>query len=1183
MPGLGTAPSFEIPSAFQKMFSLRFTSLTALGVAAILPQSALLAASVPDFQRDIRPILSNHCFACHGPDEHERKGGKDGSGGLRLDSEDGSRVDLGGSAAVVPGHPEKSELIARVTTDDKDDVMPPPKSGKRLSAREVELLTAWIKNGGKFAKHWAYERPARPAPPRVAPHAIDAFIKAQLDREGLRLQPEADRTALIRRVSFDLTGLPPTPEEVDAFLKDASPNAYERLVDRLLANPAYGEHWGRMWLDLARYADSAGYADDPSRTIWAYRDYVIRAFNANKPFDQFTIEQIAGDLLPTPTDEQLIATAFHRNTMTNSEGGTQDEEFRSAAIVDRVNTTMAVWMGTSMACAQCHTHKFDPITHTEYFRMFAFLNNTEDADRREETPVLSFFSDEQKAQRAKLETEIAALETKLKTTTPELLAAAAKWAHSFPADLQWQTLPPAGLKSHAGLPMKPGADNSVLIGTTAAKDTYTVEVPIAAAQKLTGLRLEALPHDSLPAKGPGHGAGNFVVSRVRAVVQPAAPAKGPRARFVRVELPGKGKTLHVAEVQVFSGAENIALKGTATQNSTYLDAVAARAIDGNTAGEYAKGSVAHTAMGDDLWWEVDLKSEQQIDRVVIWNRADLSERLQGFRVLALNEQRQTVWEKGENAAKPADMPFALDGTRDITFSEVAADFVQADFDENAVITDTPAKDPKRGKKKPGAQKGWAIGGSVGVAHHLTLVTAAPVELPAGSKLLVHIEQQSASANHTLGHFRLQLSSDPGAMLHVQTPREIVAALTVPAASRDAKQREQVANYYLQEIAPEVAPDRQKLAGLRKELEGFAPSTVPIFRELPAAQRRKTRVQLRGNYLALADEVTEGVPAAFHPLPEGAPMNRLTLARWLVDENNPLTARVVANRFWESIFGIGLVRTSEEFGAQGEAPSHPELLDWLATELVHEKWDVKKFLKLLVTSATYRQSSKVSPELVERDPENRLLARGPRFRMSAEMVRDQALSVSGLLSRKMYGPSVRPVRPALGLSAAFGGGLDWQPSAGEDRHRRALYTEWRRTSPYPSMTTFDAPNREVCTLRRSVSNTPLQALVTMNDPVYVEAAQALARRLVASAATPEERVRLGFRLALARPASEKELQRVITLHDDALASYRLDAKRAADMATNPIGPVPAGADVADLAAWTTVAGVLLNLDEVLMKR
>jgi hypothetical protein len=1165
-------------------------------LASVIVPVLILAARAnaqtpPDFQRDIRPILSNICYKCHGPDPAERKGGKEGSGGLRFDTEEGSRADLDGAHAIVPGHPEKSDLIARITSNDPDELMPPPKSGPKLSPREIELLTQWIKGGAKYAKHWSYEKPVRPQVPEIrnpqsAIHnPIDAFILAQIEKEKLTPQPEADRYVLIRRVALDLAGLPPTPEEADAFANDKSPDAYGKLVDRLLASPAYGEHWGRAWLDLARYADSAGYADDPARTIWAYRDWVIRAFNANKPFDQFTIEQIAGDLLPNATEDQLVATAFHRNTMTNSEGGTQDEEFRNAAIVDRANTTMAVWMGTSFACAQCHTHKYDPITNAEYFRLFAFLNNTADSDKKDESPVLSFFTAEQKAQRAQWESELAALDGKFKSPPPAILAGAEKWAREFPAKLDWQVRQPTAMKAQSGAAMQAQPNATVSVPKNdAKKDTYTVELPVTAAQKLAALRIESLPLDTLPGKGAGHGGGNFVVTRVRASLAPPVGAKGPVARYVRIELPGKKKILQLAEVEVFSGGANVALKGEATQSGTLADAVAGRAIDGKTAGEYAEGSVAHAAEGDDRWWEVDLKGELPLERIVVWNRTELPDRLKGFLIVALDAKRQPVWEQAGNDAPMPSMAFSLNGSREIAFSTAAADFTQADFDEELVLVDAAPKEPKaKGKKPKGPQKGWAVGGATTKPHTLTLLAAKPAEMPAGSRLIVTIEQQSAFDKTTLGSFRISTTADPHVAAHVGIPADVPAALGVPTEQRDAKQRERLKDYFAREISPELKADREKLAALRKQIDALAPVTVPILRELAAEQRRKTKVQLRGNYLVLAEDVTEGVPAAFHPLPKDAPVNRLTLARWLIDENNPLTARVIANRFWESIFGTGIVRTSEEFGAQGEPPSHPELLDWLATELVREKWDVKKFLKLLVTSAAYRQSSKVSPDLVARDPENRLLARGPRFRMSAEMVRDHALAVSGLLSRKMYGPSVRPVRPSMGLSAAFGSGLDWQPSAGEDAHRRALYTEWRRTAPYPSMATFDAPNREVCTLRRNRSNTPLQALVTMNDPVYIEAAQALARRMIAGSPAPGEIARTGFRLALIRPPSEKEVQRLIALHDAVLPTYRQDGKKALEMATNPIGPVPQGADVADLAAWTTVANTLLNLDETVMKR
>ncbi len=1150
--------------------SMHMRSRLAFWIAtAVLSFARGHGETAPDFQREIRPILSNACFRCHGPDEKERKGGKEGSGGLRLDTEEGSRADLGGSAAIVPGKPEESAMIERITTSDADDVMPPKKMEKKLTAQEVEVLKRWIRSGAKYAKHWSYEMPRRVEPPKKTANPIDAFLLARLEREGLHPQPEADRYTLCRRLSLDLTGLPPTIEEVDAFVNDHAPDAYERLTDRLLASPAFGEHWARMWLDLARYADSAGYADDPLRTIWAYRDYVIRAMNSGKPFDQFTIEQIAGDLLPKPTEEQLIATAFHRNTMTNSEGGTDDEEFRNAAVIDRVNTTMAVWMGTSYACAQCHTHKFDPISQAEYFKMFAFLNNTEDSDKKDESPVLSFFTDEQKAQRTQWDGELANLDATFKIAAATPPAGMEKWAREFPVNLDWETPRPAALKAQSGAAMQAQADGAVLVPKNdAKKDTYTVELPIESARTLTALRIEALPHAGR----------NFVVTRVRAALVPPEGAKGPVARFVRIELPGKEKILQLAEVEVWSDGVNVARKGAATQSGTYADAGADRAIDGNADGNYDRGSVAHTAEGDDRWWEVDLKGDAEIERVVVWNRTELGERLKGFRVIALDTQRKPVWEQADNAAPKKSATFEVNGSRDIRFSAVVADFTQKDFDSSLVLKDGPPPGTKPAVASKGPQKGWAVGGAQTKPHALTLLAAQPAEMPAGSKLVVTLEQQSTFEKQTLGHFRLSTTDAARVAEYVHTPAEVLVALESGQALPSL-----VAEHYVRQVAPELRAERARFATLHAQLDGMVPTTVPVFRELDGDKRRKTNIQIRGNHLMLGDAVTEGVPAVFHPLPEGAPMNRLTLARWLVDEKNPLTPRVLANRLWESIFGVGIVRTSEDFGTQGDLPVHPELLDWLATELVREKWDTKKFLKLLVTSAAYRQSSQVNAGLAERDPDNRLLARGPRYRLSAEMVRDQALAVSGLLSRKMYGPSVRPMRPALGLNAAFGSGLDWQTSAGDDRHRRALYTEWRRTSPYPSMATFDAPNREVCTVRRNFSNTPLQALVTMNDPVFIEAAQALARRMSSHGGAPAEIARYGFRLCVARPPSELETQRLMRMHDEALAFYGHHAPQAAALATNPLGPPPEGADIADLAAWTTVANVLLNLDETLMKR
>ncbi|MFP6694625.1 MAG: DUF1553 domain-containing protein, partial [Pirellulales bacterium] len=823
------------------------------------------------------------------------------------------------------------------------------------------------------------EKPVRPNPPTVKirnwPRGeIDQFILARLEREGLKPQPAADRHGLIRRAALDLTGLPPALEEVEQFVNDKDPQAYENLVERLMEQKTYGEHWTRMWLDLARYADSAGYADDPPRVIWGYRDWVIQSINDNKPFDQFSIEQLAGDLLSEPTNDQLIATAFQRNTLTNNEGGTNDEEYRNVAIVDRVNTTMAVWMGTTIACAQCHNHKYDPISQEEYFQMFAIFNNTEDADRRDESPTLEAYSEQQKQQQKKLGVEITALEKQI----------AAKVAAQQPAEK-----PPAAI--------------------------------------------------------------------------------GPlNTRFVRIELPGQKKFLSLAEVQVLVGQDNVARSGAATQINTAFEGPAKLAIDGNTDGDYhAAKSTTHTAEADNPWWEVDLGKSVVIDRIGIWNRTDgdVSPRLANFRIVLLDKKHRPLWLA--SVAKP-----------------------------------------------------------------------------------------------------------PAPNVDLNPPQE---AGKLSAADRNA-----VAGYESSK-ADENTPEKMRLEELKKQLASIKGVKTPIMRELPENRRRKTRIQRRGNFLDVDKEVTAGLPSTLFSPKEDEKINRLTLARWLVDENNPLTARVIVNRYWEVIFGVGLVRTSEEFGTQGELPSHPELLDWLATELIRLKWDTKAMVKLMVTSAAYRQSSRLTPELFERDPDNRLLARGPRFRLSAEMIRDQALFVSGLLSKKMYGPPVKPPQPKLGVNAAFGGAIDWKTSDGEDRYRRGLYTTWRRSNPYPSMVTFDAPNREVCTIRRDRTNTPLQALVTLNDPVYVEAAQALGRRIAAAGDTTPEKARFGFRNCLARPPADDELQEIVTLYEQVHDRLAENPDAANKIATMPIGPAPEGADVVELAAWSVVGNVLLNLDEMFMKR
>lgn len=959
---------------------IRFVPTIALIISFFLAN--LASADEPiNFTRDIQPILAGNCFVCHGPDEGTREGG------FRLDTFEGAIAEAdSGEHTIVPGSPEKSELLNRVNSSDDDYRMPPSGSSKPLSDRQKELLTRWIKQGAKYEKHWSFKKPEKKKLPVVknavwAKNGIDLFILDRLEKEKITPSPSAEKYILCRRVYLDLTGLPPTIEQADQFVNDPDPDAFRKLVDRLLDSPRYGERWARIWLDLARYADSQGYAQDSPRTIYRYRDWVINSINENKTFDEFTIEQLAGDLLPNPTTEQLIATAFHRNTMTNSEGGTDDEEFRTAAVVDRTNTTMQVWMGLTVGCAQCHTHKYDPITQHEYFKLFAILNQTQDADRGNEAPVLEEFLPSQLVQKSKLEQEIANLKIKI--------AKADKKPKSIP-------LPKGELKT----------------------------------------------------------------------------------RFVRVQAIGKA-FLHLAEVEVFSGETNVAPKGKASQSSTDFGGPAKYGNDGNTDGDFTKKSVTHTASEMDPWWEVDLGSSQSVGEIKIWNRNDVEsvrDRLNHWRVILFDENRNPIW-----------------------------------------ISST--------KEVPKPSKAFSIP-----------KTAEEFDKPTQAELLAFLKT---------GNFGPQT-------------------------------------------------DERKLKSLTDRLAKIKPAIrTPIFRELAPNRKRETFVHVRGNFRIKGDKVDPGFAKALHQ-PSGlksAP-NRLDLANWLVDRENALTARVIVNRYWEHLFGSGIVQTSEDFGTQGELPSHPELLDYLAVEFQNHQWDTKWLIREMVTSATYRQTSKVTTDLLEIDPYNRLLARGPRFRLPAEMIRDQALEISGLLSTKMMGPSVRPVRPKLGLRAAFGGSTDWEASPGEDRYRRGLYTTWRRTSPYPSMSTFDAPSREFCTIRRSRTNTPLQALVTMNDPVFVEAAQVLAAQTIEKSTDQTARITFAFRKTLTRPPTQEEVEVLSGAYSTVYQKYLGDMKAAKEMTANSKLGMKIGkskdskADkdkaVAEFAAWTVMGNVLMNLDEALAR-
>jgi len=1141
--------------------------------------TGLSAAEQPtvDFNR-VRAILSSQCFTCHGPDPAERQSN------LRLDIPNTVGDQAGSHSVLTPGKLQEGELLRRIQSTDPDERMPPVDFGKGVSDEELAILKQWIESGAEYKLHWSYAAPTKPESAKVTKskwirNEIDTFVLARMKTQGLEPNNEADRYALIRRLSLDLTGLPPTLEEVDAFVTDSSKQAYENLVDRLLASNKYGERWAAMWLDLARYADSAGYANDPQRTIWLYRDWVINAFNTNMPFDQFTIEQIGGDLLEDASEQNIVATAFHRNTLTQSEGGTNDEEFRNSAVVDRVNTTMQVWMGTTIRCAQCHNHKYDPISQEEYFKFFAFFNNTEDADRADEQPLLSLFTAEQKEAKSKLEDELETWKGKNEPSGEQLAEQLATWRALSNTDVKWQTLIPVAQKSTSDKTQLTVSADGVIKSSGESQTTESYELTFSSLPKsINAIRLEALADEALPAGGPGRsGNGNFVLTELSASV--GAPAdESPVGKIVRIDLPGKQKMIHVAEIQVFSNGSNVALQGVAKQSSTGFGGEVKRANDGNTDGKYDAGSVTHTEIEDNPWIEIELKEAVAVDSVSIWNRTDneLQKRLDGFELSILDEQRDLVWKKIFTKAPSKNVDVEISGLLPVVFASATATFEQA---ENGKIEQFAVDNAINGDRTH-AVAGWAVGGDIGQDNTAVFVIKKSLNAEPNTTLKLVLSQ--SYPKHPLGKFRISVSDSTGNVAVL--PKGITALGDRSWDQLEIKEQDLVRAYYQRNIPVDAAVTK-KVAELEKAITDLRPTTVPVMKELTGGKRRKTNIQLRGNFEAIEGEVSEGTPSTFHPFPDDVPRNRLELARWLVAAENPLTGRVVANRYWEQLFGQGIVTTSEEFGIQGELPTHPQLLDWLAVTFTKDyAWDVKRLLKTIVMSATYRQSAEVTTDHRKMDPFNLYLARGPRYRLSAEMIRDQALLVSGLLSDKMYGPSVRPPRPQLGLKAAFGGSTDWTTSNGEDKFRRGLYTQWRRSLPYPSMATFDAPNRNVCTIRRGRTNTPLQALVTLNDPVYIETAQSLARRIIAEGGDSiESQATYGFRLVLARPPHTAERARIITLYERVAKQYGDDPRSAKDIATMPLGPLTEGVDVVAAAAWTVVSNVLLNLDETLAKR
>jgi hypothetical protein len=1147
---------------------------------------SLLAAPV-DFNRDVRPILSEKCFHCHGPDEESRKAK------LRLDLRDSALADREGFRAIVPGDPDASELMVRILSKDPDEVMPPPKEHHTMTVPEIETLRRWIAEGAPYADHWSFAKPVRPALPRLpgaAPaHPVDRFIASSLAKHGLRPSPEADRHTLLRRVSLDITGLPPTPQEVRAFIEDASPDAYEKQVDRLLASPHFGEKWARMWLDLARYADSTGYGSDKFRlNIWPYRDWAIHAFNRNLPYDQFTIEQLAGDLLPNPTPDQIAATAFHRNTMTQTEGGTDDEEYRVAAVKDRVGVTGQVWMGLTVACAQCHTHKFDPISHQEYYQLFAIFNQTEDSDREDEHPRIPLPTAHERQQRTRIEAELMEIDKALRADRPDFDAELHEFEAAMARPIEWTTPSvaealPAGENSAAPAAKLDIAPDGSFLATPGApgKASYVLRFagPIASA---TALRIEMLALPSPASSNPTRTEGSApVMSEVRAAIVRGRSGTAPLGRYVRVEHDA-GKLIHLAEVEVYSGEKNIARSGAASQSSTGYNGAAGRAIDGTTDGHYDQGSVSHTADDDpNPWWQVDLGSEQPVDRIVLWNRTDIPERIKGARVVLLDSAGRRVY-----SAKLHDVPrpkaeFKPAGGTQLALANASASSARDRFPAAAAIdgiADKPAN-------------GWAPVAAQGGEAQLVVELHEPAAVAQDEMLAIELTLHHRGAS-TPARFRIS-TTDAAPPVRV-LPDSIRATLALEPTERTPEQQEELKTYF-RPLSKTLAPLTAQREAKQKQLAAIKPVELPIMRELPKDKRRSTHILDKGNFLTPGERVEPGVLGRFHPVPqaEAGEINRLTLAKWIVSPENPLTSRVAVNRFWAQLFGTGLVESEEDLGTQGRLPDHPELLDWLAVSFQTPKdrpgefglgWDMKALIRFLVTSHTYRQSSRITPEQLQKDPANTWLARYPRRRLDAEGIRDQALALSGLLSPKIGGPSVYPPQPEGLWNVAFNEGQDRYPtSTGEDRYRRGLYTFWRRIAPHPAMATFDAPSRATCTIRRIPTNTPLQAFVTLNDPAFLECAQALARRILREAPEGDEaRFRWALELVLARPATDTQIAAIRELHRDQLLAYREDHAAAIPLATDPLGPLPAGMDPAEAAAWTTVANVLLNLDGVLTK-
>ena len=1027
-------------------------------VGLIVTSAVSTAAEKVVFNRDVRPILSDRCFACHGPDDAKRESG------LRLDRAAEATAELSdGMRAIVPGKPDESELLARITSTDPDVVMPPPHLGKPVTPAEAAILHRWIEEGAEYQGHWAFTRVERPEVPAVHDAAwcrgpIDHFALARLERAGVSPNPEADRETLARRLALDLTGLPPLPADVDAFVADATPDAYERYVETLLASEHFGERMALEWLDAARYADSNGFQADTSRSNWPWRDWVIRAFNANMPFNEFTVKQLAGDLLPGATRDDIVATGFNRNHRLNGEGGSIAEEWLVETIIDRVETTGQTWLGLTVGCCRCHDHKYDPLTQKEFYSLYAFFNSIDEKGMLGENraggntdPVLRLPDEKQQAELARLQRVVDDAAAAVKAEEVSVHALADTWASQVrslfaESASAWEPLEPLEVRSTGGAAFRRLDDGSwIAEGANPPSDTYEIEAALPEGT-FGGLRIEVIPDPSFAGEGgfARGGNGNVVVTTVEAEI-----------------------------------------------------------------------------------------------------------------------------EKPDGSVEKVDL------------ARAAADYSQEGYDGAGVL---PEKNKKKRKDKP---KGWAINGhnkepALRVPRRLAVMASRRLDVDENSRVVFRIRQESFD-QHSIGRFRVAYSPADPTLLAVDgfgLADEVRAAVEAPQEKRTKEQAAALAKHYRKNVDGPIRRAEAARDAAAQSLSEFEES-LPNAMVMREGNVRDSFVLIRGEYDKRGEQVTAAVPSFLPPLPANTKPDRLALAKWIVSRDHPLTSRVWVNRQWERFFGTGLVKTSENLGSQAEFPSHPELLDWLAADFMETGWDMKRMIRSIVTSSAYRQSTAVAPEKLAADPENRLLARGPRIRLPGEIVRDQALAAAGLLVPTVGGPSVRPWMPdgVWDETSVYGDLRGYKPDTGPGRYRRSLYTIWKRTAAPPTMLLFDAPSREICTVKRSRTNTPLQALALLNETTSIEAAHGLAGRMLDEGGTsPGGRISHGFRLALGRRPDPVELATLVAGFETDLARFAAAADEAAKYAAVGLVRKPDGTTDAEFAAASLAANVILNLDE-----